>query len=225
MCGRYVLDIDPADLMARFGLTVNEASEDVTCPRFNIAPTQYVPVTYNETPEKLSEAQWGLIPSWAKEPGIGSKMINARSETLTEKPSFRGLFKKRRCLVYATGFYEWRKEDAAGKVKTPLFVSLKSGEPYAMAGLWDAWKDPASGAWRRTCTVITTAANELMAQAHDRMPVILPREECREWLLQDNPVALLALLKQYPAEAMQFWPVSKRVNTVWNDGADLVERV
>ena len=225
MCGRYTLFVDPADLMARFGLTETHAPERVTQPRYNIAPSQGVAVTFNDAANALSVAQWGLIPSWSKDPAIGYKMINARSETVTEKPSFRGPFKNKRCLIYASGFYEWRKDDAAGKTKTPMFISLKSGEPYAMAGLWDAWKEPNSGEWMRTCTILTTGANELLSGVHDRMPVILPREECEEWLLQTNPVALLALLRAYPAEAMRFWPVSTRVNSVRNDGAELVAGV
>jgi putative SOS response-associated peptidase YedK len=219
MCGRFTLTIDPAELMEHFHL--NAADEPVV-PRYNIAPTQNVAVVLNESPERLSVVQWGLIPSWAKDPSIGAQMINARAETLTEKPAFRAAFKKRRCLVLADGFYEWRKE-ADGKTKTPMYARLKTGKPFAMAGLWEVWKTPAGGA-RRSCTIITTEPNELMSTIHNRMPVILPRDLEADWL-DDNlqALALLSMLKPYAADQMQVYPVSRRVNTPANDEPALVQ--
>jgi putative SOS response-associated peptidase YedK len=219
MCGRFTLTIDPAELMEHFHL--NAADEPVV-PRYNVAPTQNVAVVLNESPERLSVVQWGLIPSWAKDPAIGAQMINARAETLAEKPAFRAAFKKRRCLVLADGFYEWRKE-ADGKTKTPMYARLKTGKPFAMAGLWEVWKTPAGGA-RRSCTIITTEPNELMSTIHNRMPVILPRDLEADWL-DDNlqALALLSMLKPYAADQMQVYPVSRRVNTPANDEPALVQ--
>ena len=147
MCGRFTLTIDPAQLMARFAL---ENADFVAQPRFNIAPTQTIAVVFDESPRTLSGARWGLVPSWAKDIAIGSKMINARAETLDEKPSFRTLLRRRRCLVLADSFYEWRKNP--DETKTPLRILLRDGAPFAMAGLWDIWKTP-QGESLRTCTI------------------------------------------------------------------------
>jgi putative SOS response-associated peptidase YedK len=191
-------------------------------PRYNVAPTQSVAVVLNEATKRLSMAQWGLIPSWAKDPAIGSQMINARAETLPEKPAFRAAFKKRRCLVLADGFYEWRKE-ADGKTKTPLYIRLASGVPFAIAGLWEVWTSP-EGEKRRTCTIITTSPNDLMAQIHNRMPAILPLDTYTDWLDDSIPaLALSAMLKPFPAELMQAYPVSRRVNSPANDDPTLVQ--
>ena len=207
--------------MQRFHLQTAEA---MPAPRYNVAPTQTVAVVLNESPDRLSMAQWGLIPSWARDPAIGSQMINARAETLAEKPSFRAALKKRRCLVLADGFYEWRKE-TDGKIKTPLYIRLASGEPFAMAGLWEMWTSP-DGEKRRTCTIVTTFPNELMARIHNRMPVILPREMCADWLDDSMPaLALNAMLKPFSAELMQAYPVSRRVNMPANDDPTLVQPV
>jgi putative SOS response-associated peptidase YedK len=206
-------------LVERFHLSVADAPVE---PRYNIAPTQDVAVVLNETPDRLSLLQWGLIPSWAKDPAIGGQMINARAETIAEKPAFRTPFKKRRCLVLADGFYEWHKE-ADGKTKTPMYVRLKTGEPFAMAGLWDVWKTP-DGASRRTCTIVTTEPNTMLAPVHNRMPVILPRDTEMDWL--DNslePLALMSMLKPYAADLMQMYPVSRRVNAPANDEPALVQ--
>ncbi|HEY3342528.1 MAG TPA: SOS response-associated peptidase, partial [Anaerolineae bacterium] len=187
MCGRFTLTIDPAELMEHFHLST---ADEPIVPRYNVAPTQNVAVVLNESPERLSMVQWGLIPSWAKDPAIGAQMINARAETLAEKPAFRAAFKKHRCLVLADGFYEWRKE-ADGKTKTPMYARLKTGEPFAMAGLWEVWKAPTGDA-HRSCTIITTEPNELMSAIHNRMPVILPRDLESDWL--DDSLQALALL-------------------------------
>lgn len=221
MCGRYTLTVDPEQLMARFHLT---SANFVATPRYNVAPTQTVAVVYDESPRVLSAARWGLIPVWAKDPSIGARMINARAETLAEKPAFRNLLKKRRCLVLADSFYEWRKNPNGSK--TPMRVMLASGEPFALAGLWDAWKTP-EGDWLRTCTIITTAPNAVVAPLHDRMAAILPPEHEVDWLNHDHDDAALlhSLLQPFPAERMKAYPVSPRVNNVKNDDPSLIEPV
>ncbi len=219
MCGRYTLTIDPAELMDRFNLT----SADVTTqPRYNIAPTQMVAVVYDESPRTLSAAQWGLIPSWSKDASIGSKMINARAETLDEKPSYRTLLKKRRCLILADGFYEWQKHEDGSK--TPMRITLADGAPFALAGLWDVWKTP-EGERLKTCTIITTAPNALMETIHNRMPALLAREAEADWLnkANDDPLYLKSLLAPYPAERMRAYAVSKAVNSVKNDQPAIIE--
>jgi putative SOS response-associated peptidase YedK len=223
MCGRFTLAINPADLATRFEVTQTQATENLR-PRYNIAPMQKTVIIKDEQPAAFAMATWGLIPVWAKDPSIASKLINARGETVAEKPSFRTAFKKRRCLVLADGFYEWQKS-ADGKSKTPMHIHLASGEPFAMAGLWENWKpqDAPESDWRSTFTVITIGPNELMAPIHDRMPVILPRGRECDWL---NPgggvVELLDLLRPYPAELMSAYAVSTRVNSVRNDEAGLI---
>jgi putative SOS response-associated peptidase YedK len=219
MCGRYTLTIDPAELMDRFNLT----SADVTTePRYNIAPTQFVAVVYDESPRTLSAAQWGLIPSWSKDASIGSKMINARAETLDEKPSYRTLLKKKRCLILADGFYEWQKHEDGSK--TPMRITLADDAPFALAGLWDVWKTP-TGEWLKTCTIITTAPNALMESIHNRMPAVLTRDAEIEWLNKANDDAgyLKSLLAPYPAEQMKAYAVSKSVNNVKNDKPAVIE--
>jgi putative SOS response-associated peptidase YedK len=164
--------------------------------------------------------RWGLIPKWAKDAAIASKLINARAETLSEKPAFREAFKRRRCLIPADGFYEWQ---TLGKRKQAWHVKLQSGEPFAFAGLWDQWTAP-DGAPVRTCTIVTTTPNELMSQFHHRMPVILHPADEATWLDQAlaDPERLLPLLGQYPAALMEAYPVSDLVNRVANDGPQLV---
>jgi putative SOS response-associated peptidase YedK len=215
MCGRFTLTVDPEELMERFHL---DAAEAPSSPRYNIAPTQDVAVILSESPSRLSVATWGLIPNWAKDPGIGAQMINARGETLPEKPSFRSAFKKRRCLVLADGFYEWRRE-ADGKTKTPMLMRLKDGEVFAFAGLYELWKTP-EGQDLRSCTIVTCEPNELMQTIHNRMPVILPRDAEAEWLDVNTPaLALMAMLRPYRAEDMTAFAVSKRVNNPAYDDA------
>ncbi len=204
--------------MERFHLT---SADFVATPRYNIAPTQVVAVVFDESPHTLSGARWGLIPSWSRDPGIGTRMINARAETLTEKPAFRNLLKKRRCLVLADSFYEWRKN--ADGTKTPMRVMLDSGEPFALAGLWDVWKTP-EGDWLKTCTIITTEPNALIALIHNRMAAVLSRESEADWLARDHddPNFLRSLLQPFPADRMRAYPVSPRVNNVKNDDPSLV---
>ena len=209
MCGRFTLTTDLQEVAERFCVTP-PATADFN-PRFNIAPSQSVIVIGDNGQRLLQSMQWGLIPHWAKDPAIGNRMINARAETLAEKPSFCEALKKRRCLIPADGFYEWQK---VGKVKQPMRIVLKTRAPFGLAGLWDRWISPEKKEIL-TCTIITTVANELIREIHDRMPVILQREDEARWLdpgLTD-PVQLLPLLRSYPSELMEYYPVSRQVNS------------
>jgi putative SOS response-associated peptidase YedK len=219
MCGRYTVAVDPQLLAERFGVTLPEGSE----PRFNVAPTDSVlALTERSAGRELMVARWGLIPHWAKEARIGARMINARAETLAEKSAYRPLLAKGRCLVLADGFYEWRL-DPDGK-KRPVRYTLADGEPFGFAGLWTSWRDPASGEQLRSCTIITTSANELVSPVHDRMPVILPRGVEEQWLDREvEPAEALSLLAPYPAEAMRSAEASLLVNAVANDDLRLFD--
>jgi putative SOS response-associated peptidase YedK len=207
MCGRFVLVAAPDAIQQQFSLPdMPELS-----PRYNIAPTQTVAVITNENPRELSFYRWGLIPSWSKDASIGSRMINARSEGVEEKPAFRAAFKRRRCLVPASGFYEWKKLD--DKQKAPMYIHLTDQDVFGFAGLWEVWHDADGGEWR-TFTILTTDANDFMRPIHDRMPVILRREDYAEWLQPDEVPAdvLRPLLKPYAADRMTAYEVSKLVN-------------
>jgi len=222
MCGRFTLTVDPADLREAFsGLTF----PDSMLPRFNIAPSQPVAVVANNGKNAVEFFKWGLVPSWAKDPSIGNRMINARVETLSEKPSFRAAYKRRRCLILADGFYEW-KSMPGQKTKTPMLIKLKSGEPFAFAGLWEAWHPDQEDAIL-SCTIITTTPNALMEKIHNRMPVILSPAAHLPWLdpAEQTPDALRALdklLKPYPASQMKAFPVSRAVNDPKNDSPECV---
>jgi putative SOS response-associated peptidase YedK len=220
MCGRFTLRTNPRDWAEVFAVVRQLESE--WQPGYNIAPTQQV-VCIRERPGEPREffkARWGLIPSWAKDTKIGASCINARVETVASKPAFRSALKKKRCLVVADGFYEWRKPD-----KQPFFISLKSG-PMAFAGLWESWKSP-DDAWIDSCSIITTEANELMEKLHDRMPVILPRHAVDHWLDPSvtDPDELVPMLKQFEPDKMQAWPVGKEVGNVRNQDTQLTEPV
>ena len=169
----------------------------------------------------MKQMRWGLIPSWAKDPAIGNRMINARVETLAEKPAFRAALKKRRCIIPADGFYEWQK---LGKVKQPVRIILKSREPFGFAGLWEHWQSP-EGEEVLSCTIITTEANTLLKAVHERMPAILTRDDEPAWLNPNaqDPEKLLSLLKQYPPDQMDFYPVSRDVNSPAVDKASNIE--
>lgn len=208
MCGRYTMHHSPQQLEMRFGITQAQAT---TTERYNIAPTQTVPVIVEGDGARfLDTMQWGLIPSWAKEPGIAKKMINARAETLAEKPAFCTALSRRRCLIPADGFYEWKREGAA---RQPMHIRRTDGELFAFAGLWEEWKQP-DGTPLRTCTVITTSSNALMEPIHDRMPAILLPEDEEAWLhvTPGKFEEALHLLHPYPTELMEAYPVAKRVN-------------
>lgn len=211
MCGRFTQTHSAAELVALFDL--EEIPE--WQPRFNIAPTQLIPAIVE--PGHLKSLRWGLIPSWAKDPTIGAKLINARAETVSEKPSFRDAFKRRRCLIAADGYYEWKKQ--AGK-KQPFYFQLESHHPFAFAGLWERWNS-LEGETIETCTIITTEANELAATVHDRMPVILGKANYDRWLDPDFKTAQ-ALLQPYPSKEMLSYPVSIAVNRPSHDAPDCI---
>jgi putative SOS response-associated peptidase YedK len=217
MCGRYVLT-DTDRLQRRFA--VAQLPLDLA-PQYNIAPGQTQPVVVaGEAGNAVALMRWGLIPAWAKDPKIGYRTINARAEGLADKPSFRTPLRRQRCLVPASGFYEWRK---GGATKTPYYIRPKSGELLGFAGLWDRWHDP-SGQEIHTYTIVTTAPNELVAPIHNRMPVILPRDAEEAWLDPENhdPGFLTSLLRPYPAEELAAYPVSPAVNAVANTGEELI---
>jgi putative SOS response-associated peptidase YedK len=219
MCGRFTLTIDPADLQEAY---TDFSFPSIGAPRFNIAPTQPVLALPNDSKNKADFFTWGLIPGWAKDPTIGSRLINARAETLAEKPSFRGSYKYKRCLIFADGFYEWQAQPGV-KTKTPHFIRLSSGQPFAFAGLWDEWHSP-DGSFIKSCTIITTEPNELMSRLHNRMPVILPPASFEQWLDPSprQPQTLDALLKPFPANEMTAYPVSTMVNSPAIDRPELV---
>jgi len=216
MCGRFTLTVDIDTVARAFGVAPSVQST----PRYNVAPTQNVVAILRDETKHLDFLRWGLIPSWAKEESIGAKMINARAETLAEKPSFKRLLQGKRCLIVADGFYEWRQE-AGGK--TPMYFTLPDHEPFAFAGLWDMWRQP-DGQPLRTCTIITTEPNAVVAPVHNRMPVILTTDAQEEWLdpSQHDSHVLQQLLKAYTASEMLARPVSRKINSPQYDSADLI---
>lgn len=218
MCGRFTLAAPASVLASLFDVQ----PEPQLAPRFNIAPTQPVAIVrmnQDGTARAWTHVRWGLIPSWAKDPSIGARMINARSETVADKPSFRAAYKRRRCLVPTDGFYEWKKV-AGGK--QPYHITVNQGQPFAIAGLWESWHGP-DGMDLQTCTLLTTEANALMRPLHDRMPVILAPEDYEMWLTTDgeDPTELSLLrhlLRPFDAAPMTAIPVSTYVNNVRNEG-------
>lgn len=220
MCGRYLLARPVAEVAAYFdvaGPTPNQA------PSWNIAPTQDGLVVRRHPQSggrHLDALRWGLVPRWARDAAGAARLINARAEGIGEKPSFREAFARRRCLVPMDGFYEWRSE---GKHKQPFAVALRSGEPMAVAGLWEGWQQP-DGSWLRTYTVITTEANARQALVHQRMPAILPRCDWKAWLGETPCDAPHALLRPCPPDDLAFWPVPARVGRVAENDAGLLAR-
>jgi putative SOS response-associated peptidase YedK len=214
MCGRYTLRTPPSVLVEHFRLgSIPELS-----PRYNVAPTQQVGIVRRAAGEQREFvwAQWGLIPRWAKDPKIGNSMINARAETAAEKPAYRDAFRKRRCLIAADGFYEWKK--TVVKMKQPYYMRLKSDQPFGVAGLWERCGELES------CTILTTSPNELCAFVHDRMPVILTPNDYDRWLdpARTDAAELQPLLDAYPADEMLATPVSTHVNNVRNNDAGCI---
>ena len=222
MCGRYTLKADGRSIAKLLDLPGDFELE----PRYNIAPTQQIPVVLKDGVEesrRLEMMHWGLVPSWAKDPSIGSRMINARSETIAEKPSFRGPFRKRRALIPADGYYEWQKQNSGPK--QPYYFTVECAEPFAFAGIWESWRG-SGGETVQSCAIITTAPNDLAAEVHDRMPVILPEEGYERWLDPDaGTEELLSLLGSYPAAKMDARPVSLYVNRPTNDDERCLEEI
>lgn len=224
MCGRYTLQVSPETLAAQ--LELDQVPDLV--PRYNIAPTQNAPVVRLSLPEEaraLTMMRWGLVPFWTKDPKIGNRMINARSETAASKPAFRAAFAKRRCIVPADGFYEWRKSSEG---KQPYRIVVDDGVPFAMAGLWESWRPEDAGEEAEpllSYTILTTTPNDKIAALHDRMPVILAAEEIDRWLdpAAGDKDALSALLDAFPAERMSAYPVSRTVNSPANDVPGCIE--
>jgi len=223
MCGRFAL-ISPGEaLIEQFGLNPEiTTSVSSLAPRYNIAPTQPVAairLTPGSQNKELTFFRWGLIPSWAKDMKMGSRLINARSETVTEKPSFRAAFKRRRCLIPADGFYEWRRQ---GGQKQPMYIHARDHKLFALAGLWETWQ-AADGSAIDTCTILTTGPNELMQPIHNRMPVIIEPPDYSLWLdPEPQPDRALHLLRPYPTEQMEAYPVSAMVNNPRNDVPDCI---
>ena len=216
MCGRFAFYSPTEATAALFGVTASVEIE----PRYNIALTQFVAAIREDDNKdrELVMLRWGLVPFWAKDPSIGNRMINARAETVAEKPSYRAAFRHRRCLVLADGFYEWRR---TGDTKTPYFISLANGEPFALAGLWESWKDKDSGDLLQTTTLITTDANDFMRPVHHRMPVIVQSDTADEWLSGSAQESLQHVLERTPS--LQAWPVDRRVNNARNEGETLID--
>ena len=220
MSGRFALYSDPFTLARRFEA---EALLELR-PRYNIAPTQNIPIVREDGGKRrFALARWGLIPHWAKDIKIGYSTINARAETVADKPAFRNAFRHRRCLVPADGFYEWQVIPDS-KVKQPWFIALRDREPMAFAGLWERWRSP-EGEELESCSIIVTDANEIIRPIHERMPTILAPEDWDAWLETDAKDAgsLQILLKPYPAEGMAAWPVSTKVNSPRNDSVECME--
>lgn len=217
MCGRFTLAVEGEELQGEFPGTEFPSQ---FAPRYNIAPSQPVLAISNDGRRKADFFMWGLIPSWAKDASIGSRLINARAETLAEKPAFRGSFKYKRCLILADGFYEWQGAPGT-KTKVPYYIHLENKKPFSFAGLWSDWHGP-DGSELRSCTIITTQPNQLMAPIHNRMPVIVRAENRAAWLepAAVSPEALSPLLQPYPAELMSAFPVSSLVNNPANDRPD-----
>ena len=219
MCGRFTLTVNPAELKDTFS---DYNFPAMFAPRFNIAPTQPVLAIPNDDKFTADFFIWGLIPMWAKDPAIGNRLINARGETLAEKPSFRGSYRHKRCLILADGFYEW-KAFGGRKTKTPYYIHMQDRKPFALAGLWDHWESP-DGSSIKSCTIITTTPNELMGAIHDRMPVILHSRDYAKWLdpAPQTPENLHPLIKPFPADAMTAYPVSTLVNKATSDVPQMV---
>jgi putative SOS response-associated peptidase YedK len=222
MCGRYTLSKTGRLLLTnRFGFD-EEFDDRRFPPQFNIAPTESAPVLFETDGHRHIEGMlFGLIPHWAKDAKIAAQCINARAESVHEKPAFRNSFRRKRCLVIADGYYEWKHE---GKKKLPYRVTMKDNDLFAFAGLWDEWKRPDTGQEFKTFSIITTETNGLTREFHERMPVILPRESEALWLSSEesDPEKLLPLLKPFPADRMTLYPVSTAVNKATNKGSELI---
>jgi putative SOS response-associated peptidase YedK len=222
MCGRFTL-IRPADVLRKLTWIAHPPPD--LAARYNIAPTQPVLSVLNNPSDRFDYLSWGLVPSWAKEPSIANKMINARAETLTDKPAFQKALRRRRCLILADGFYGWTMESAPGASK-PMYVQMKDHLPFALGGLWEDWASPdGNGTEVMSCTIITTRPNALMDSFQDRMPVIIPPDCYLDWLDRDEkrPAELEAYWQPYPADEMEARPISTYVNSAKNEGPKCIE--
>jgi putative SOS response-associated peptidase YedK len=221
MCGRFTLTLDPGEIQELLDLG---PFVHIVQPRYNIAPSQPVPIVKDNEKRSVELYRWGLVPFWADDPDIGSRMINARSETVSEKPSFRAAFKYRRCLILADGFFEWHAEEK-GSPKRPYLFKLDNDHPFTFAGLYEHWEPPVGGELH-TCTILTCPPNELVSKYHTRMPVMLGEDSRWVWLdPKANESILLDLLEPYPSEEMKCFPVSRDVNSPQNDRPEILEPV
>lgn len=231
MCGRYALYTPPEAMVRLFGITEMHITD--LAPRYNIAPTQDVPIVrvspYGEPAEagsdvrELAVVHWGLVPFWAKDPSIGNRMINARAETVADKPAFRAAFSRRRCLVPADGFFEWRK---SAEGKQPWYIHGAANEPMAFAGLWEVWDGKGTEPPLASCTIITTRANRFMAPLHERMPVVLEGPDRDAWLDPETPKPMLqGLLEPHDDLALEAHPVSRKVNSPFNEAPELLNPI
>lgn len=218
MCGRFSFSPLAKIIEDRFDVKVDNNYK----PRYNIAPSQQVAVISNANPGQLSYYRWGLIPFWAKDKKIGNNMINAKAETVIEKPSFKNSFKRKRCLIPVDGFYEWKKID--DKLKIPYRIMMQDESLFSLAGLWDTWKDE-NGELLHSFTILTTTPNELMAEIHSRMPVILQRKHEKLWLEENDTEMLESLLVPFDADIMTAYTISKLVNAPVNDSPKVFEHV
>ncbi|WP_108992475.1 SOS response-associated peptidase [Paenibacillus agaridevorans] len=220
MCGRYTLVVSIEELMDHYLI---ENLPEPFAPRYNIAPTQMVLAVINDgSKNQIGQLKWGLVPTWSKTEKEGFKMINARAETVVDKPAFRTAFQRKRCLIPADGFYEWQRRPDGSK--QPYRIVLKDVELFSFAGLYETWISP-EGNKVSTCTIITTTPNKLMANIHDRMPVILPHRAEATWLNKETPTAdLTELMQPYPDEELEAYPVSSAVGNVKNNSDELIKR-
>ncbi|HCU57150.1 MAG TPA: hypothetical protein DF984_02815 [Anaerolineaceae bacterium] len=219
MCGRYTLTLDPGELqeMLDLGPFIH-----IVQSRYNIAPSQPVPIVKDFQTRAVELYLWGLVPFWSKDPSIGSRMINARAETVSEKPAYRGAYKYRRCLILADGFFEWHHDKKAG-IKIPYYFKLKDDRPFTFAGLYEHWEPPEGGELH-TCTILTCEPNDLVGGFHNRMPVILDESTRWPWInLETSKSVLIDSLVPYPAEEMKCYPVSTAVNSPQNDRPEILD--
>ncbi len=217
MCGRYTLHHKPEEIEERFDV---DAVEELLAPRYNIAPSQIIPVIRQTQSREMAGCKWGLIPFWAKDPKIGNNLINAKAETIAEKPSFKRAFAKRRCLIPADGFYEWQKRGKAPS--QPMYIRRRDGGLFAFAGLWEEWKSP-EGEPIETCTIITVEPNELLSKIHNRMAAILRPGDEAAWIDPKSGVDdLLQMLRPYDSDELEAIPVSRAVNSPAHDSAALI---
>jgi len=218
MCGRFSQHHSDDEIIERFDVA---SVQFLSAPRYNIAPSQTIAAIVQQSERELVGFKWGLVPSWAKDPAIGNRMINAKAETLAEKPSFKQALARRRCLIPADGFYEWKKDKGGSQ---PFHIRRRDGGLFAFAGLWEEWRSP-DGEPLRTCTIVTVEPNELLATLHHRMAAILKPEHESLWLdpAASHAPALLQLLRPYPDDDFECYPVSRSVNSPAHDEASYIE--